>query len=102
MRINLKRRYAEDHLRKIFQHLMMQWSEDFDMDPSTAKTYIENNDKNLQFFIEYLNKSGYKVKRYKLIDQDDHVLSHGLEFDEDCELTLALRMRYPREEKKAK
>lgn len=102
MRINLKRRYPDDHCRKIVAHLINQWCEDFDMEPGTAKSYIENNDKNLTFFIEYLNKSGYKVKRYRLVDHDDQVLSYGLDFDDDCELTLALRMRYPREEKKVK
>lgn len=102
MKINLKRRYPEDHSRKILVHLVNQWCEEFDMDPSTMKTYIENNERNLNTFIEYLGRSGYKVKRYRLVDHDDQVLSYGLDFDDDCELSLALRMRYPREEKKNK
>ena len=65
MKINLKRRYTDDYSRKILTHLIAQWCEDFDMEPSTMKSYIESGDKNLNVFIEYLTKSGYRVKRYR-------------------------------------
>lgn len=100
MRINLRRRYPpDDARRRIYHHILSQISSDYDLDATQTKSYFENSDKHLDILIGYLKSVGYNVKTYRFLGVEDHVLSWGLEFAEDCELTLALRLRYADMEK---
>ena len=95
MRVNLKRRYpTDDTRRKVYHHLLNQICDDYDLDFSQIRGYVETSDKHLDVLINYLVSKGYKISMFKFKGVDDTILSWGLEFDERCELTLALILRY--------
>lgn len=97
MKINLKRKSSQplvDARRKIYHHMLHQFCDEYDMDLPQAKNYFETNSKNLNVLISYLTSQGYKVSMFKLDGADEVVLSWGLEFSKECELTLALWLRY--------
>jgi hypothetical protein len=99
MRINLKRRYLDDPRRRIYAHLLNQICDDYDLELSSTRNYFENSAKHLDILISYLKDSGYDVRMFVFHGVDGVVLSWGLEFAEDCELTLALILRYAEQEK---
>lgn len=95
MRINLKRRYpSDDARRRIYAHIIGQICDEYDLDATQARSYFENGEKHLSILINYLASVGYKVSMYRFDGVDNTILSWGLEFKDDCELTLALKLRY--------
>lgn len=101
MRINLKRRYLDDPRRRIYAYLLDQICNDYDLELSSTRNYFENSEKHLDILISYLREVGYDVRMFVFRGVDNVILSWGLEFADDCELTLALRLRYAEQEKEA-
>lgn len=102
MRINLKRRYPDDSRRKIYYHLLGQFCDEYDLELTQARSYFENGDKHLTILMNYLRSVGYKVSIYRFDGVDNSLLSWGLDFDDGCELTLALKLRYADDERDKK
>lgn len=99
MRINLKRRYLDDPRRKIYAHLLHQICDEYDMDLAQTRSYFETSNDHLDILITYLKEIGYDVRMFVFHGINNVVLSWGLEFADDCELTLALKLRYAEQER---
>lgn len=94
MRINLKRKNVQDTRRQIFNHFVVEFCDDYDLNPKEMTDYFSYHEKNLSVLTQYLKEKGYKVKNYSFTGADTSPLSWGLEFNDDCELTLAQKLRY--------
>lgn len=94
MRLNLRRRFPQDQRRRILDHLIGEFCDDYDLNARDMSDYFQNGDRHLGILVRYLTDKGYAVSTYSLLGVDKTVLSWGLEFDDGCELTLALRLRY--------
>lgn len=94
MRINISRQYPQDMRRKILDHLIRDFCDDYDMSDYEIKKYVSRDEKHLGVLIRYLEDQGYRVGTFSLTGLNEQVLSWGLEFNDGCELMLALRLRY--------
>lgn len=95
MRINLKRKNGpRDTRRRIYEHLVLEFCDDYDLHAKDMSDYFSYHEKNLSVLIQYLKDKGYKVRNYSFTGSDASILSWGIEFDDDCDLTLAHKLRY--------
>lgn len=100
MRINLKRRLYGTNAndtntrRKILDHLINEFCDEYDLYYKDMIEYFSKDSTHLSVLQQYLVNKGYQVSTYSFNGVGDIVLSWGLEFNQDCNLTLALKLRY--------
>lgn len=86
----------------MYNHLLAHICDEYDLDLSQARAYFETSDNHLEILIGYLRSIGYDVKMFKFDGIGNTPLSWGLEFNNRCELTLALCLRYAQHEREAR
>lgn len=96
MKINLKNPWKEKKSQryKMFVSLVDEFSTEYDVDTSTMVPYFTQSEEHLQVFIDYVRNKGYRVNTFILNGVKKDVISWGLDFDDDCELTIALKLKY--------
>lgn len=92
MRINFARSLIKDAKRQILNDLIVMLCDDYDLDIYQTREWIKSKN-GIDCFIKYLNKCGYKVKKYSWPDEKTP-RSIGLEFDDNDPLVIALKLKY--------
>lgn len=97
MRINLMNIWStkRNKRQEMLHDLIDQFCSDYDIDKNAFVMYVTKEHSNADVLINYLSDKGYKVSRYVLNGaKKSDILSWGLEFDDECGLSFALKLRY--------
>jgi hypothetical protein len=96
MKINLKNTWKDKKTQRyqMFLHLVDEFCTYYDVEKSYIITYITQSDSHLEIFIGFLVDHGYKVSIFTLRGVNKDIISWGLDFDDQCDLTTLLKLKF--------